>query len=164
LFLLLLSKSIEMAALHRMLELSPAQLRQAADHATFGPPSARLSVDNTAQNTTSTQSLQEQIRSKLLHLHNEQWSSKLPFHGICPVSAPDCVEHDDILAFCDIKHMFKEQVFRFSSEVYPPTKAGLDQLVREIKLAAKVSGGMDLVSNGGTGSKATNLANLTTKP
>ena len=122
-------------------------------------------VDNIVQNTT-TQSLQEQVSSKLLHLHNEQWSIKLPFRGICPVSAPDCIEHDDILAFCDKNHMLKVTglVFRFSSELYPPTKEGLEQLTREIKLAAKLSGGVDLVSHGCTQANRTNFSNLTTKP
>ena len=41
------------------------------------------------QNTT-TQSLQEQVSSKLFH---QQWSIKLPFRGICPVSAPDCIDY-----------------------------------------------------------------------
>jgi hypothetical protein len=127
-----------------MLGLSPVQLRQAAD---LGSPSARFTVDETIAQNTTTQSLQEQVSSKLQQLKNEKWSSKLPFHGISPFSAPRCIEHDDILTFCGHK-MLKGQVFRFSSEVYPPTKEGLNQLAREIKLAAKLSGGADLVSKG----------------
>jgi len=101
-----------------MFGLSPAKLSQAADGAMFGSPSARLSVDNTAKTTaqspadgspsarlsvdntakTTAQSLQERISSELQQLQNEQWSSKLPFQGISPLS-DNCTQHDDVLTF-----------------------------------------------------------------
>jgi hypothetical protein len=56
----------------------------------------------------------------------------------------------------------KGQVFRFSSELYPPTQEGIHKLAKELKLAAKVSGGTDLVSAGGT--KPINFAIMTARP
>ena len=40
-------------------------------------------------------------------------------------------------------------VFRFSSDSYPPTEEGRKELLRELRCVAKLSGGIDLISIGG---------------
>jgi hypothetical protein len=40
-------------------------------------------------------------------------------------------------------------VFRFSSDLYPPTEEGRKELLRELKFVAKLSGGIDLILVGG---------------
>ena len=105
--------------------------------------------------------MQERISSELHQLKNKEWSIKVPFQGICPFSAPDCIQHDDILTFC-CNNIMKGQVFRFAFDLYPPTTEGITILAKELKLAAKLSGGVDLVS--GSKTKATDFANMTSKP
>jgi hypothetical protein len=141
--------------------LSPAQLRQAADRAMFGSPSTRSTAEKT------TQCLQHQrVSSKLQELYNKQWSCKLELHGISPYSDPLCIVHDDILDLVGLgckNNFLKGHLFRFSSDSYPPTPEGLKELARELESMAKLSGGIDLVSNGGC-SKAPTFPNLTTEP
>lgn len=145
-----------------MLGLSPAQLRVAADCTLFGStmaPACRPADNNTVGSIT--QVLQEQVTSKRQQLYNEKWSTKLPFRGISPVDV-GCTDIDDILDFCRKDHIFKGSVFRFSSDLYPPTSQGLAKLKQELVAAAKLCGGADLVSNGC--SNASKFTNLTTAP
>ena len=132
----------------------------------FRAPSPSVPDDNNAQTIAATaqctaaQSMQERISSELHQLKNKEWSIKVPFQGISPFSAPHCTQHDDILTVCRTDNIMKGQVFRFPLDLYPPTKEGITKLAKELKLAAKFSGGIDLVSGGGT--KPTDFANMTT--
>ena len=144
----------------RMFGLSPAKLALAADCAMFRAPSPCPSVPDDKAKTTA-QCMQERISSELHQLRNKEWSSKLPFEGIGPCSAPPCIQHDDILTFYR-NNILKGQVFRFSFDLYPPTTEGITILAKELMLAAKLSGGVDLVS--GSKPKPTHFANMTSKP
>jgi hypothetical protein len=134
----------------------------AADCALLGPPSAPAghpADTNTAESTT--QVLQQRVKSKQQQICNEKWTTKLPFRGVCPISI-GCTEFDDILDFCRKDHMFKGLVFRFPNDLYPPTSQGRAKLTQELVAAAKLQGGADLVSHGC--SNASNFENLTTDP
>ena len=54
-------------------------------------------------------------------------------------------------------------VFRFSSDSYPPTEEGRKELLRELRCVAKLSGGIDLISIGGFSLKKI-FTNITTEP
>jgi hypothetical protein len=54
-------------------------------------------------------------------------------------------------------------VFRFSSDLYPPTEEGRKELLRELKFVAKLSGGIDLILVGGVSPKKI-FTNITTEP
>jgi hypothetical protein len=145
-----------------MLGFSPAQRRVAADCTLSGSisaPACRPADNNTGESIT--QVLQQRITSKQQQLYNEEWSTKLPFSGICPASV-GCADFDDILDFCRKDHMFQGWVFRFSSDLYPPTSQGLATLKQELVATAKLRGGVDLVSRGCA--NASKFTNLTTEP
>ena len=133
----------DLVTIVRMLELSPAMVSQSADGAMFRAPSLCPIVRN-SNAAHNAQVLKEQIRLELQHLKAKQWSSKVPFQGKSPFSAPHCIQHDDILTACSTDHILKGQMFRFSSDLYQPSNGGLNKLSKKLTLAAKVSGGTDL--------------------
>jgi hypothetical protein len=54
-------------------------------------------------------------------------------------------------------------VFRFSSDLYPPTEEGRKELLRKLRCVAKLSSGIDLISVGGFSLKKI-FTNITTEP
>jgi hypothetical protein len=135
---------VELPALICVFGLSPSQPRQAADANMSGPP-----LNHSNKPEKFTRCLQQQVSTQLEQLNNEHWSCRLPFPGIRPISGPPCKQCPDILDLCRRGHPMTGHVFRFSSDLYPPTEEGRKELLRELRCVAKLSGGIDLISVGG---------------
>ena len=108
----------------KCLDLSPANLSQAADGATRSPFPSELDINAKKITAQCMYARTNQLRSAPAHKH-KLWSSRVPFSGISPYSAALLTvfwttTFGHILTH--IKYIMKGKVFCFSSELYPPSK------------------------------------------
>lgn len=121
-------------------------------------------ADAVARNgsTFAVRSLQDRIDAEAEQLLETKWQSSLPFDvkpasfsNFAPSSALPPEKHNNILDFTKLLH--KNQKVYFCSQTYAVRDDdALDNLVMDLKKAARQHGGVDLVAGGGITKKQQN--------